>query len=212
MNHDVNGDRPLRDEVADGLRYTHFRADANTGKLLEVSAFLYAAIDLLQEKGLLDIAELDQRKQQAAAHLVEKFSDRGMGVVYQKPEADKYTFTSSVTIDCENRIPLCHAACCKLPFALSRQDVEEGIVRWEFSTPYLIAHGPDGYCQHMDREKHCCSVYANRPLPCRGYDCSQDKRIWLDFENKIINPKIHDPEWPKCLEREASMEGEMSYG
>jgi hypothetical protein len=197
-----NDECDFRQEIAEGLRYTHFRADANTGKLLEITSFLYAAIDLLSEKGLLDIAELDERKKQAAANLMERFSDRGMGVVYQKPEADKYAFTGGVAIDCENRVHLCHAACCKLPFALSRQDVEEGIVRWEFSTPYLIAHGKDGYCQHLDREKKCCSIYAHRPLPCRSYDCRNDRRIWLDFENGVVNPKIDDPDWPQCLEEE----------
>jgi len=193
-----------RDEVAAGFRYAHFRADANTGKLLEVASFLYAAIDLLSQKGLLDIAELDERKKAAAAKLVEKFSDRGMGVVYQKPEQDKYSFEGGAKIDCENRIHLCQAACCKLPFALSKQDVEEGVVRWDFSRPYLIAHRPNGYCQHLDQEKKCCSVYAQRPVPCRGYDCRKDQRIWLDFENGTINPSVRESNWPACLEAQPS--------
>ena len=45
----------LRNEVAAGLRYTHTRASANTGKLQEVVSFAYVAIELLAEKGLLDI-------------------------------------------------------------------------------------------------------------------------------------------------------------
>ncbi len=44
-----------RNEIAEGLRYVHFRADANTSKLVEIASFMYAAIDLLKEKGLLDI-------------------------------------------------------------------------------------------------------------------------------------------------------------
>jgi hypothetical protein len=193
-----------RDEVAAGFRYAHFRADANTGKLLEVASFLYAAIDLLSQKGLINIAELDERKKVAAAQLVEKFSDRGMGVVYQKPEQDKYSFEGGAKIDCENRLHLCQAACCKLPLALSKQDVEEGVVRWDFSRPYLIAHGPNGYCQHLDQEKKCCSVYTQRPVPCRGYDCRKDQRIWLDFENGVINPSVREPNWPACLEAQTS--------
>lgn len=39
----------LRAEVAGGLRYAHRRASANTGKLLEVASFAYAAIELLAE-------------------------------------------------------------------------------------------------------------------------------------------------------------------
>lgn len=193
-----------REELASGLRYAHFRADANTSKLLEVASFLYAAIDLLSRKGLLDLAELDDHKRTAAANLVQKFTERGMGVAYQKPEMDKYTFDRSAKIDCENRIPMCRASCCKLPFALSKQDVEEGIVRWDFSAPYMIAHGPNGYCQHMDQEKNCCSVYEHRPVPCRGYDCREDKRIWLDFEQRIPNPRLSEPDWPKSSTNEAT--------
>ena len=76
-------------------------------------------------------------------------------------------------------------------------------MRWDFSRPYLIAHGPDCYCQHLGREKKCRSAYACRPVPCRSDDRSRDKRIWLDFKNQIINPSIGDPEWPRCLEVEA---------
>jgi len=191
-----------RSEVAAGFRYAHFRADANTCKLLEIGSFLYAAIDLLSKKGLLDLAELDEHKKKAATNLVEKFADRGMGVVYQKPEYDKYKFEGEVEIDCESRIHLCRAACCKLRFALSRQDVEEGIVGWDFSAPYLIARGVDGYCQHLHREKRCCTIHAQRPVACRAFDCRSDKRIWLDFEKRLVNPALDDPDWPKCLETE----------
>jgi len=193
-----------RDEVAEGFRYTHFRADANTSKLLEIASFLYAAIELLSQKGFLDIGELDGRKKDVAARLADKFAERGMGVVYQRPEQDKYSFESAAKIDCEKRISLCKAACCKLPFALSKQDVEEGIVRWDFSRPYIIAHQQNGYCQHLDQEKQCCSVYAHRPVPCRGYDCRKDQRIWLDFEKRVINPNVLDANWPACLATQTS--------
>ena len=99
-------------------------------------------------------------------------------------------------VDCENRVHLCKAACCKLPLALSKEDIQEGKLRWELHQPYMLAHAPDGHCVHMDRETHRCGVYGQRPIPCRGYDCSKDTRIWLDFENKVINPRINDPDWP----------------
>jgi hypothetical protein len=46
--------------------------------------------------------------------------------MYQDPEYDKYTFDKEAHVDCENRLDICKAICCKLPFALSKQDVEEG--------------------------------------------------------------------------------------
>ena len=54
-------DTTTRDEIAEGLRYTHSRANSNTAKLLEVSSFAYAAVELLAEKGLIDIEVLDLR-------------------------------------------------------------------------------------------------------------------------------------------------------
>jgi hypothetical protein len=35
-------------------------------------------------------------------------------------------------------------------------------------------------------------VRDQRPLPCRGYDCRKDKRVWLDFENRIVNPDLDE--------------------
>lgn len=180
----------LRNDVRDGLLYGHHRANTNTSKTLEVTAFSYALIELLVERGLLTVEELDERKKQVGARLAEKFRDDGMGVVRQEPEVDKYAFEETVTIDCASRLPFCRAACCRLQFALSRQDVEERVVEWEFARPYLIKRKPNGACVHLDERTAGCSVYAQRPLPCRGYDCRQDDRIWTDFEQRIVSPKL----------------------
>jgi hypothetical protein len=183
----------LRQEIVEGLRYVHHQLGANTGKALEIASFLYALIELLMNKGLLTEGELNERKVEVAKRLVAKFREVGMGAMFQDPEHDKYTFTEKeVKIDCENRIPVCKAACCRLNFALSRQDIEEGIVKWDLGRPYMIAHDADGYCRHLDRKGCHCTVYANRPVPCRAYDCRKDKRIWADFKNRIINPNLDD--------------------
>ena len=110
--------------------------------------------------------------------------------MFQDPEYDKYDFESEVKIDCDNRVHLCQATCCRLPFALSKQDIREGIVHWDLGQPYLIEHGADGYCSHLDRESAGLHHLADRPVPCRGFDCSNDKRIWLDFEKRIVNSDI----------------------
>ena len=186
----MNAKDAARSEVAEGLLYAHGRANSNTAKLLDVSSFAYAAIELLAEKGLIDIEVLDRKKKEIAGRLVEKFRQEGIGAAYQDPEHDKYTFESTVEIDCVNRVHLCKAACCRLRFALSHQDVEEGIVQWEFGHPYFIAQGDDGYCRHLDRSCMSCSIHQSRPVPCRGYDCRRDKRIWSDFEKRIVSPEL----------------------
>jgi Fe-S-cluster containining protein len=81
---------------------------------------------------------------------------------------------------------------------LSKQDIYEGILKWDLGSPYLIAQDKDGYCTHFERDTCRCTVRENRPVPCRGYDCRSDKRIWLDFDNKIVNPNINRPDWPQC--------------
>lgn len=97
------------------------------------------------------------------------------------------------------RAPLCGAACCKLPLALSSEDVREGVLTWDTGRPYMMARGADHHCVHLDRQTRQCGVYGRRPIPCRGYDCRGDRRIWLDFDARIINPQINAPDWPVSL-------------
>lgn len=180
----------LYEQVSGGLLYSHHRANANTSKTLEVTAFAYALIELLIEKGLLTEEELNERKRKVGQRLVKKFNHNGMGVEIQDLQMDKYEFEGAPKIDCENRIHLCKAACCRLRFPLSPQDIEEGIVKWDLPHPYLIARGADGYCRHLARGSCRCSIYQHRPLPCRAYDCRQDQRIWADFDNKAVSPEL----------------------
>jgi hypothetical protein len=198
----VNDSVALHHEVAAGLAYLHTRANANAGRTLEAASFVYALIELLAEKGLITIAEIDSRKKTVAERLLKRFIQHDAGVAIQEPDQDKYAFTPTVKIDCENRVHLCKAACCKMVFPLSRQDIEEGAIKWDLSKPYVIAKGADGYCQHLDRTCLGCTVHALRPIPCRAYDCRHDQRIWLDFENKIVNPELNDPNWPHNVKRE----------
>ncbi len=180
----------LRQEISEGLLYVHSRANANTSKLLEVASFSYALMELLMERGLISVEELDERKRVVAERLLEKFTEKGMGVALTKDEADKYAYQSTVQIDCENRIPLCRAACCRLSFALTLQDVEEGKVKWDLGRPYMIRRDPDGYCHHLDRRRQGCGIYEQRPVVCRGYDCRKDSRIWADFESRVVSPEL----------------------
>lgn len=188
----------LRREIGEGLFYTHVRLSHNTNKTLEASGFLYALIELLEEKGLISIQELEQRKKVVAERLIAQLKEKGLGVMLQDDFEDKYSFEGEAKVDCENRIQFCHAACCRLRFALSKQDVSEGVIKWDLGRPYLIAQGKDGYCTHFERGSCRCTVREQRPVPCRGYDCRNDKRIWLDFENRIVNPNINRADWPQC--------------
>lgn len=194
QNGNQNDNQELIKEMAEGLLYNHIRINSITMKTLEASSFLYALVELLNEKGLLSIDELDERKKQVAGRLVKNFVESGIGLLYQDPEEDKYTFEQEANVDCLSRLHICQSICCKFPFALSRQDVEEGIIRWEFGRPYLIAHNSDGYCSHLDRNTYKCTAHDHRPVPCRGFDCQDNKKwnVWLDYDNKILNPELKE--------------------
>ena len=58
----MHGNRNLRQAVADGLLYTHTRLNANQRKTLEATSFRYALVELLSERGLITIDQLDARE------------------------------------------------------------------------------------------------------------------------------------------------------
>ena len=178
------------DPITSGLLYTHMRINDTTQRTLQNSAFLFALIEMLDEKGIISIKDLDERKKAVADRLVKKFVEKGIGLLYQSEEEDKYAFEGKSSVPCEERLNTCKAVCCKLPFALSHQDIDEGIVKWEFGRPYVIAHGEDGYCVHLDKTTYKCTLYENRPVPCRGFDCQNCKnwKIWKDQEGKQLHP------------------------
>jgi Fe-S-cluster containining protein len=91
-------------------------------------------------------------------------------------------------IDCASRMHLCQGRCCAMDVSLSREDLEEGRLRWDLHEPYVLAKNPDtGYCGCLD-QAGACTVYADRPGTCRAYDCRSDPRVWIDFEQRVATP------------------------
>jgi Fe-S-cluster containining protein len=197
---DTEQQKAIVDDIHRGLVYAHNRANANTAEVHQANATLNALVELLIDRGLVNIESLEARRKQAAEQLRRDYLGRGMAVAMQEFGVSKYEFKGGAEIDCENRLQLCKAACCRLPFAMSREDVQEGIVKWDLGQPYINARGEGGYCQHIELGTCRCTVYKHRPIPCRGYDCRNDKRIWVDYDDRVINPRVADPNWPECLE------------
>ena len=99
--------------------------------------------------------------------------------------------TESPPIPCAELIPLCQARCCRLTFALSTEDLDEGVIRWDYGQPYLIRQRTsDGYCVHNDPDGRGCTVHAHRPRVCRSYDCRKDARVWIDYAQRIPAPLV----------------------
>jgi hypothetical protein len=93
----------------------------------------------------------------------------------------------AVPVDCSSRMQICQAVCCKLDFALTREEVLAGQVQWDLARPFFVGRAANGYCVHNDRRTGGCGVYADRPAICRRWSCANDPRIWKDFEQMELN-------------------------
>ena len=181
---------PAADAVLEGFHEVYRRIGVSAERLCQASGETHALAALLVAKGILREDELDARRQEMVHEARTVTGEAGV-TVELAPGPDKYE-AEPVVIDCQDRLPLCRAACCRLRFALSPQDVEEGIVQWEIPAPYLNRQRADGYCVHCDAGTGGCGIYENRPLVCRQYDCRSDTRIWADFERRIPSPSLVD--------------------
>ena len=173
-----------------GFMFNHSLMSETSRQILSAATAAFALADLLVEKGVIEEDALKARRDSVQTMLLKQVEDSRLGLFVNEEHTDKYALVELPQINCTERLPLCQAACCALPFPLSRQDVEEGIVRWDFGRPYWNLRDRTGYCVHNDAEKRCCGVYNARPGPCRLYDCRQDTRIWLDFEGMVVNPDL----------------------
>lgn len=174
------------EDVERGLRFNHVVGVQTQQRMVEVSASLFALIETLIAGGVLPIEEYEKRRTATLQREVKRARSAALVVVNDVP--DKYALRDLPEIDCDARRPLCRARCCTFVFALSTQDLDERVLRWDYGSPYHIGRRSDGHCVHNDRETGACTVYEQRPAVCRTYDCREDKRIWIDFEKRIPAP------------------------
>jgi Fe-S-cluster containining protein len=176
------GDREDRDLQA-GLRLIHEQLDGTHRDTGNLTKDLFALLEVLVDKGVVTLEELASKRLPIAKQIDEE--QRLERTVDLGSEADKYDLGALPDIDCPSRLHLCKAKCCSFRFALTAQDLEEGVVKWTLAQPYKIRQDADGWCTHMDRGTKGCGVYEYRPAPCRIYDCRRDDRVWLDFDKRI---------------------------
>ena len=175
----------LERQVEGGNLFAHSTLTEHASRINEAAAIVNGLVGLLVERGLIEGDEL-----LAAVDSVRERTERAghhahVGIAV-RVERD----VEEPDIDCEARLPICKAACCRLHFALSVEEVERGgPLRWELGHPYFNRHNADGYCHQWDGG---CKIYDDRPNPCRMYSCEHDDRIWKDFEGMVINQEWID--------------------
>jgi hypothetical protein len=169
------------DRIARALRSLDEARERAAAETAELRAKLGALIDLLVLRETLSDGH---RK-----HIdrVGKHAAGPIRSVRLRPYVDKHAIVSQ-PIDCAARLHLCKARCCSFAVELTAVDVEEGRLRWDLETPYLLRKDEDGQCSYLERATGGCTVYEDRPAMCREYDCRHDKRVWIDFEARIPAP------------------------
>jgi hypothetical protein len=130
--------------------------------------------------------DLSEEERAYIKKMLERFMELGIGAVY----GDEDNSEDTVLFDCDDRKEFCKAVCCTFVFALTKDEAQKKIIKWNPKRPYFIARDNDGYCPHLDRESLRCKVWEERPERCRKYDCRKDPQVWIDPEGKVINEKV----------------------
>lgn len=113
----------------------------------------------------------EQRKK--ILSLMRKMMEMGLFAVYGQEDEG----VPDASVDCESNLKWCRAICCTFQFALTKEEVRKGHLKHNTSRPFFIERDADGYCPHLERSSLRCTVWADRPLRCRRYDCSVDPQV-----------------------------------
>lgn len=146
---------------------------------------LLVRLDVVKAEDVMAAAEQTRRDIREA----NQHSRLDVGIRVDNPDA---ATVSADEIDCDARIPHCKAVCCRLRWALTVEEIEHGPMKWDLGRPYFNRHNEHGYCSLIDDQTYGCTIYDQRPMPCRQFSCKGDERIWKDFDNMVVNQEWID--------------------
>jgi len=183
----VPHDAPVpREELERALRRATLAIESVRDDLMQLAGQVVALGNELAKRGDPTLEAAVDAETPKVIEQIRVADERSTARVLIGDSEDKYR-TASQGPNCVEILPICEGRCCRLYFPLSSQDLDEGVIRWDYGRPYMIKQrATDGYCTHNHPTQHGCTVYTHRPRPCREYDCRKDERIWVDFDNKIL--------------------------
>jgi hypothetical protein len=177
-----NDNSEFEKQMIRGQLATHATLSKISERVNDIEAFVFGINDALIEKGLLQSSFLFKKIESVKKDRMDNGETLDAGVSLRVDNAEN----PLQSVNCEERLHICKAICCKLNFPLSQVEVEEGIIKWELGRPYYIRHSNDGFCCHRGSTGQC-TVYNSRPKVCSSYSCQNDERIWKDFDTMVIN-------------------------
>ena len=182
--------RELDRQVERGNLFTHTALSDYAARANETEAMINGLVDYLVAHGMVESEGLLSAVEAARAEAAAKHElvSAGVALRVDPPDADP----AGNPVNCEERLHICHAVCCRLRFALSAEEIESGRLRWDLGQPYYNRRGEGGYCHRIDGETKACTIYEERPSVCRNYSCANDPRIWTDFDAMELNQEWID--------------------
>jgi hypothetical protein len=177
--------RELDEQARRGGLFAQAVASQQIARANQTEAAVYGLIDLLIEKGAVSADEVAAAIEQTGHDMRDAGRHATLDVIIR--EDSPAPAVPADEIDCAARLPFCQAACCRLRWPLTLAEVESGVVKWDLGHPFFNRHDSHGYCHRLDADSHGCTVYEQRPQPCRQYSCRGDDRIWLDFDRMVPN-------------------------
>ena len=173
----------LENQMIRGALHTHSTLSNYSNRINEIEAFTYGIADALIENGLISSKTIFKVVENLKNKMIANNEQLNPGVQLRIDNESSQNF---VAVNCSERMHICKAVCCSLRFALSKEEIESGHVKWDLGHPYQIRH-ENGACTHKNTETGACTVYNNRPKVCSEYSCSKDERIWSDFDKMELN-------------------------
>lgn len=182
----------LEQQIERGELFTHTVLSQHAAHMNEIESFLFGLIDTLSENGVISSEDLAKSVKAVRQEMEEKGEVATPAIALRvdsvKSDGEENKNVEEFTpVNCEERLHICQAACCKLTFALSATEIESGTIKWDLGRPYFIRQQTNGYCAHNHSAKRGCNIYSDRPSVCKKYSCANDERIWKDFENMVLN-------------------------
>ncbi len=150
----------------------------------EVAALREAFRDFLLRARDLPVDE-ELSAKESASRCLERFPPEADNAVFGVRVNPAASSPDRIGVDCEALRPICRSACCViLRVPLTSHEVRADRLNWDPKRPYQIAH-EKGRCTYLCTNG-LCRVHDDAPAGCKTFDCSKDKRIWRDFEKKIL--------------------------
>ncbi len=184
--HPQNTFEGLRDAVRAGFHMTHAVQARAMQAEFEHAVIVQSLLHVLLEKKLLSRDELDAVYPQMQHALAELRSHQlAAGPRMTQPLEGHPEPTG---LDCSAHHKDCEAACCtSFSVVLTPEEAASGKYMWDVAFPYRLLTNDAGECVYLDSERRRCTIWADRPIVCRSYDCRDDGRIWSNYQSRMLS-------------------------